>query len=190
VLGWDNIFIVTLLAGGVDPAARRRGTAAGLALGLALRIGALVGVLRLVRVARPFWGEYAPGDVVLVAGGAFLVYKAVAELRHAVKALRTPGAEPAPKVKAPVSGASATIAQIALFDLVFSIDSVMAAIGLTRHLGLMVGAVTLSFVLALLATEALGAFIRRNPAVRALCLVFLFGIGLSLALEGLHFTKP
>ena len=174
VLGWDNVLVITVLAGGVPQGRRRQVTVLGLALAFVLRVAVLAGVLRLFRAG-----------TALLAGGAFLVYKAVVQIHREVE-------EPAPQGHLPTASTSIAFAtvQIAVMDLLFSVDSIAAAVGLTSHLVVIAAAILISFGIVLAAAEGVGNFLRRNPALRILCLAFLLCIGVSLILDGCHQHFP
>ena len=185
VLGWDNVLVITVLAGGVPQGRRRQVTVLGLALAFVLRVAVLAGVLRLFRAGTPIMASYSPADLALLAGGAFLVYKAVVQIHREVE-------EPAPQGHLPTAATSIAFAtvQIAVMDLLFSVDSIAAAVGLTSHLVVIAAAILISFGIVLAAAEGVGNFLRRNPALRILCLAFLLCIGVSLILDGCHQHFP
>lgn len=185
VLGVDNVLVVGLLAAGFPKVHRRRATVFGLSLALGFRIAAVAGFLGLMRLSAPVAGPLSARDLVVIAGGLFLIWKAVREIHREVE---RPSEADAPK-QAPSSFALA-VAQIALLDLVFSVDSIVAAVGLTAHLGLIVAAVVITFAIVLLAANRVSEFIRRNPSLRLLCLAFLVCIGASLVLDGVHQGFP
>lgn len=184
ILGVDNVVVVGVLSAGLPEAHRRAATALGLGFAVLLRIAALAGLTALMAVGRPLIGPVSIGDAVVFGGGLFLIAKAVAEIYRQVD-----GRERGRPAPAPGSFAGA-VAQITALDIAFSVDSVMTAVGLTRYLLILVLAVLASFGIVLLAAQAVGAFVRRNPALRVLCFAFVLCIGASLVLEGLHQRFP
>jgi predicted tellurium resistance membrane protein TerC len=161
----------------------------GLALAMLTRIGLLFGVVGLTRLVRPWLSlagrSYSGRDLVLLGGGVFLLVKGVLEIHRALEG-------PPPHVRrAPLRGGLASlVAQIALIDLVFSLDSVFTAVGLVRELPVMVAAIVVAILVMMWVTRSIGAFIERHPTFRMLALAFLLLIGVALIGEGLHFEIP
>lgn len=185
VLGVDNVLVISLVAAGFPQAHRRRATVIGLSLALIFRVAAVAGFLGLMRLSTPLAGPLTARDLAVIAGGLFLIWKAIREIHHEVERPHESGAP-----KQPPSSFALAVVQIALLDLVFSIDSIVAAVGLTAHLSLIVAAVVVTFAIVLLAAGRVSEFIRRNPSLRLLCLAFLVCIGASLVLDGLHQGFP
>lgn len=185
VLGVDNVLVVSLLAAGFPAKHRRRATTLGLALAVVLRLAAVGGLLSLMKLNEPLVATLSARDLAVIAGGAFLIWKAVTEIHHEVERPNNRGANQPP----PGSFGSA-VAQIALLDLVFSIDSMIAAVALTSQLWVIAGAVVITFGVVLAAAPRVADFIQRNPTLRILCLAFLVCIGISLALDGFHQQFP
>jgi predicted tellurium resistance membrane protein TerC len=187
VLGIDNIIFLSLAANKLPaprrPAARR----IGLSLALVLRIIFLSSIAWIISLSRPvltFWGhDFSWRDIVFFAGGLFLLTKSTREIRSMVE-----GEEHT------ATGAGATmlsvIVQIAMFDIVFSIDSVVTAVGMTEHLAVMITAVVLAMVLMMAASGTVADFVERNPTVKMLALSFLLLIGTSLVADAAHFHIP
>ncbi|MGH7995770.1 MAG: TerC family protein [Opitutaceae bacterium] len=185
VLGVDNVVVVGLLSAGLPDRTRRAAITLGLGIALFLRIGALAALTALLRLEHPVVGPFSAGDLVVLCGGLFLIVKAVGEIHREVE---HPGEEG--DLRRRPGSMAAAVLQITGLDLMFSVDSVMAAVGLTRHLLVLIVAVVLSFGLVLFAAQAVGAFVRRNPALRILSFAFIVCIGASLVLEGFHQHFP
>ncbi|WP_246803959.1 TerC family protein [Desulfosarcina cetonica] len=150
------------------------------------RILMLAIVVALTGLTQPIVATLSVRDLILLAGGLFLLYKAVHEIHHTVEFKEAE--------EHPTNGAgaafAAVISQIVLLDIVFSIDSVITAVGLTQHLWIIVTAVILSFVGILFFAGPIGEFILRHPALKILALSFLITIGVTIFMEGLHKHVP
>ncbi|HEY3814311.1 MAG TPA: TerC family protein [Caulobacteraceae bacterium] len=190
VLGVDNLVFVALLTNKLPEAIRARARSVGLLLALVLRLallGALVFMTGLTAPVLTVMGHgFSIRDLVMIAGGFFLLWKAVGEIHEHV--------DPEPdqkKTSGPVSTAFAiAIVQILLLDLVFSIDSILTAVGMTNQLPIMFLAVTIAVLLMLVASGPLAAFIARNPTVVMLALSFLMMIGMVLIADGFGIEVP
>ncbi len=195
VLGIDNVLVISILSGRLPAAQRDKARYVGLSLALAVRVLMLFGVTWLLKLDQPLAGEFAwvrrtPvvvhlgwmswKDIILVLGGFFLLYKAVAEIHHTVELREEAHGQARSAAYWPVVG------QIVLLDIVFSIDSVITAVGLSKHLWVIIVAVVLSFVVILAFARPIGDFILRNPALKILALAFLVTIGVTIFLEGIH----
>lgn len=196
VLGIDNIVFLTILVGRLPEHQRDRARRIGLALAMLLRIGLLLSI-QWVMGLEATWFEVPlsfldPGsreisarDLILIGGGLFLLTKSTLEIHHKL--------EPAPTHDAPTARAgsfSTTLVQIAVLDLVFSIDSVITAVGMAERIGVMVTAVVLAVVVMMLFAGAVGRFVERNPTFQMLALSFLVLIGVALLGEGLDLHIP
>jgi predicted tellurium resistance membrane protein TerC len=124
-------------------------------------------------------------DIILLGGGLFLLAKSTTEIHHNIDVEHEDDA-----AKPSYLGLGAAVIQIALLDIVFSLDSVITAVGMTNHLPVMVAAVVAAMVVMILAANAVGDFVDRHPSVKMLCLAFLLLIGVALLGEGLHFHIP
>ncbi len=185
VLGVDNILVIAIFVSRLPPERRKKARILGLAIALAARILMLAVVLALTSLTRPLVLTFSVRDLILLAGGLFLLYKAVREIHHTI-ALKD-------EHPAGASGAdtfSSAITQIVLMDIVFSIDSVITAVGLTDELWIIVSAVILSFVAILFFAGPIGEFILHHPALKILALSFLITIGVTIFMEGLHKHVP
>ncbi|HZR07660.1 MAG TPA: TerC family protein [Myxococcales bacterium] len=191
VLGVDNIVFIAILVGRVEAKKRERVRRAGIGLALAIRIGLLFTLSWLMRLTAPllsiFDNELSGRDLILIAGGLFLVAKAAHEM-HA----KLEGPDPdqrAAKVEA--AGVWPVLAQILLLDIVFSLDSVITAVGMASQLWVMVAAMILAVLVMLIFAGGIGDFVDRHPTVKILALSFLLLIGVTLIAEGFgqHISK-
>jgi predicted tellurium resistance membrane protein TerC len=184
VLGIDNLIFISILTNKLPEAQRAKARRLGIGLALGLRLALLGTVAFIVTLTRPIFEAFGHGfswrDLILIAGGLFLVWKATKEIGHSV--------DPAPKEKtaagAATLGFAAAIGQIIAIDLVFSLDSIITAVGMTDHVPVMVVAVLVAVGAMLAAATPLAAFIERNPSVVMLALGFLLMIGMTLIAEG------
>ena len=190
VLGIDNLVFVALVSNKLPEESRRKGRAIGLGLALGLRLVLLSALVFIVRLTQPvltlLGHEFSWRDLILLAGGLFLVWKATSEIRQSVE--NDEEGTDAPRQK-PISFISA-IVQILMLDLVFSIDSILTAVGMTDQLPIMAAAVVIAVLLMLLASGPISAFIHRNPTIVMLALGFLLMIGMALIAEGTGFHVP
>lgn len=186
VLGVDNILVISIFVGRLPEDRRQKARIAGLALALVARVIMLVVVVYLASLTRPLIWNLSLRDLLLLTGGLFLLYKAVREIHHAVEVED----EQPVAASAGGAGAAAVLTQIVLLDIVFSIDSVITAVGLTDKLWIIVVAVVVSFVAILFFAKTIGEFILRNPALKILALSFLVTIGVTIFMEGLHKHVP
>lgn len=186
VLGVDNILVISILVSRLPKEKQELARRIGLGLAVVARIGMLGLVLALASLDDPLpLVHLSVRDLILIAGGLFLLYKAVKEIHHTVELHEEARAQQ------PLKGAfTAAIVQIVLLDLVFSVDSVITAIGLTDHLWVIVTAVIVSFGVILAFARPVGNFILANPALKILALAFLIVIGVTIFLEGFHHHVP
>jgi predicted tellurium resistance membrane protein TerC len=191
VLGIDNLLFISILTNKLPEEQRARARRIGISLALIMRLALLGMIAFIVHLKEPvitlFGHGYSWRDIILIAGGLFLVWKATKEIHHSV--------DPDPaddlfETKKPQIGFSAAIAQILVLDLVFSIDSILTAVGMTDHVPIMVAAVIIAVTVMLLASEPLANFINKNPTVVMLALGFLMMIGMTLIAEGMGFHVP
>lgn len=188
ILGIDNILVITLAVARIDPALRDKARNIGLLLALVLRLAALCGASLLISMRDPVVSlagfHLSVKDLILLSGGLFLTWKAVKEIHHCVE-------HPTTEEGTGIGGAVTTtfasaIFQIVLLDAVFSIDSVITAVGLTSHMQVIILAVLVSFAGVLAFAKPIGDFVVRHAALKILALSFLVCIGMTLILEGLH----
>jgi predicted tellurium resistance membrane protein TerC len=191
VLGIDNLIFISILTNKLPEGSRERARKIGISLALVLRLGLLSTVAIIVQLTEPVFTALGHGfswrDLILLAGGLFLVWKATKEIHHNVDA------DPGPDLfdsKAVALGFGAAVGQILLLDLVFSIDSIVTAVGMTDDIPIMVIAVLAAVTVMLLAANPLANFIAANPTVVMLALGFLLMIGMALIAEGFGAHVP
>jgi predicted tellurium resistance membrane protein TerC len=178
VLGIDNIIFISLLVGKLPAAQQPRARRLGLFLAMFLRIGLLASISWMAKLTAPLFtvlGQQLSGrDLILLTGGLFLIYKATREIHE-----RLEGDEEEANVRAARSFVS-VIVQILLLDIVFSLDSVITAVGMANSLGVMIAAVVLAVGVMMFAAAPIGDFVARHPTIKVLALAFLLLIGVSL----------
>jgi CBS domain containing-hemolysin-like protein len=190
VLGIDNLVFIAILAEKLPPEQRDKARVVGLSLALFMRLGLLFAISWLVTLTKPlitvFDWTFSGRDLILLFGGLFLVYKAVTELHEKIEG------KPELKVATNVvyAGFTAVVAQIVVLDAVFSLDSVITAIGMVDNIYVMMAAMIAAMAVMLLASKPLTSFVNRHPTVVILCLSFLLLIGISLIAEGFGFHIP
>jgi predicted tellurium resistance membrane protein TerC len=185
VLGVDNILVISILVNRLPPAQQHKARMIGLTMAMVARLLMLVLVLALASLTNPIIGRFSVRDMILLAGGLFLLWKAVKEIHHTVE--MKDELEPGQKLYAQLSK---VVTQIVLLDIVFSVDSVVTAIGLTNQLWVIITAVVISFVGILFVSKPIGDFILRHPAIKILALSFLITIGVTIFMEGMHKDVP
>ncbi|MFL5248035.1 MAG: TerC family protein [Myxococcales bacterium] len=190
VLGVDNIVFIAILVARVAAAKRERIRRIGIALALVIRIGLLFTLSWLMQLTAPLFtvagNEFSGRDLILLAGGLFLVAKAAHEMHAKLEGKESQGSPAA----APAA-AGTVLAQILILDVVFSLDSVITAVGMATELWVMITAMVLSVVVMLVSAGAIGDFVERHPTVKILALSFLLLIGVVLIAEGFgqHISK-
>lgn len=189
VLGIDNLLFISIVTNKLPEEKRRRARNIGITMALVLRLGLLSVIAWIVTLTDPvieiFGLDLSWKDMILIAGGLFLVWKATKEIHEQV--------DPRPIYDArdkTTLGVSAAIVQILILDLVFSIDSIITAVGMTEHLPIMVTAVLVAVAAMLIAAGPLSRFVDANPTVVMLALSFLMMIGMTLIAEGLGAHVP
>lgn len=191
VLGIDNLIFISILTNKLPEKHRAKARRIGIGMALFLRLALLSTVAFIVQLTEPvievMGQSFSWKDMILIAGGLFLVWKATTEIHHSMD----PEPEQA-KTETPgvAIGFAAAIGQILLLDMVFSIDSIITAVGMTEHLPIMIIAVVVSVLVMLLAAEPLAKFINDNPTVVMLALGFLIMIGMTLIAEGFGAHVP
>jgi predicted tellurium resistance membrane protein TerC len=186
VLGIDNLIFISILTNKLPEHQRARGRRIGIGLALILRLGLLSTVAFIVQLTAPVFSVFGKAfswrDIILIAGGLFLVWKATKEIHHKVDPDHGPDMFDGGAAAAVTFGG--VIFQILLLDLVFSIDSIITAVGMTEHVPVMVIAVVFAVAVMLLAADPLARFIDKNPTIVMLALGFLLMIGATLIGEG------
>lgn len=185
VLGVDNILVITIFVSRLETKQQNKARVVGLALAMVARLLLLFLLLKLTGLTNPVYLHFSVRDLILIAGGLFLIYKAVKEIHHTVELK-----DEHPSVRNLKSTFSSVILQIVLLDIVFSIDSVLTAIGLTDVVWVIIIAVVLSFGIILIFSKPIGEFIVHNPAIKILALSFLISIGITIFMEGFHKEVP
>ena len=191
VLGIDNLIFISILTNKLPEQDRPRARQIGIGLALFLRLILLSLIAFIVTLTRPLFEAFGHGfswrDLILIAGGLFLVWKATTEIHHSVDT--NPNDDVFDTLKASL-GFGAAIIQIILLDLVFSIDSIITAVGMTDEVPIMFFAVIVAVAVMLTAANPLSNFIAKNPTVVMLALAFLFMIGMTLIAEGFGVHVP
>ncbi len=179
VLGIDNILLISIVTDRLPKDERNKARIMGLSLALGARCLLLLGAAHLLALSSPVLGRFSWKDLILLGGGGFLLFKAVKEIHHVVE---TAGQEHHAAAASATMGAAIT--QILLLDIVFSIDSVITAVGLTDVLWVIYAAVVVSFGAVLIFSQKIAAFVQANAALKILALSFLVTIGVTLCAEG------
>ena len=185
VLGVDNIIFLSILVGRLPAAQQASARVTGLALAMLTRIALLFSIVWLTRLTTP-WFTLGPlgvsgRDLILFVGGVFLVVKSAIEIHHSLQ-----GAAQSHNARALASFA-ATVVQIAIIDIVFSLDSVFTAVGLANELAIMVAAIIIAIGVMMWLAGGISAFIEHHPTVKMLALAFLILVGAALMAEGFHY---
>jgi predicted tellurium resistance membrane protein TerC len=188
VLGIDNVVFISILAGRLRPEERSRARRLGLILAMGMRILLLLSITWVMGLTRPLFSalgrEISGRDLILLVGGLFLLAKSTHEIHNKLE-----GDEGHGTARAAVSFTSVLI-QIMLLDIVFSLDSVITAVGMAEHVGVMIAAVVLAVGVMMFAAAPVSDFVERHPTVKMLALSFLLLIGVSLVAEGFHQHIP
>ncbi len=188
VLGIDNIIFISLVAGGLPKEQQKKARLGGLSAALIMRVLLLLSITWIIGLTEPvltFQGfELSWRDIILIAGGIFLLVKSTLEIHHKVEGKE----ESENKVKANSFGYA--ILQIVLLDIIFSFDSILTAVGLTDQLLLMIIAVVISIIIMMAFARPVGEFVEKHPTIQILALSFLILIGVMLIVEGAHYHVP
>ncbi|NBB13852.1 TerC family protein [Caulobacter sp. SLTY] len=192
VLGIDNLIFISILSNKLPEAHRQRVRRIGIGLALIMRLALLSTIAWIVSLTQPafslFGNSFSWKDLILIGGGLFLVWKATKEIHHSVDP--APTSDLLDKTDVVVTSVGSAVFQIVLLDIVFSIDSILTAVGMTEHLPIMVIAVLVSVTVMLLAADPLANFINKNPTVVMLALGFLLMIGMVLIADGFGMHVP
>jgi predicted tellurium resistance membrane protein TerC len=182
VLGVDNVVFISILAGKLPPEQRKRARTMGLALALITRILLLLSLAWMIRLTEPLFSmlgkDFSGRDLILIVGGLFLIAKSTHEMHGR---LEGEDGEATTRVYPSFWG---VIVQILLLDIVFSLDSVITAVGMVDRIEIMITAVILALVVMLAAAGTISGFVERHPTVKMLALAFLLLIGTTLIVEG------
>ena len=186
VLGVDNVLVLAILVGRLAEAQRQKARVLGLSFALIARIVMILVVLALTNLTRPIISHFSIRDLILLAGGLFLLWKAVREIHHTTELHE----EHDMASRKRIQRSWTVIAEIVLLDIVFSIDSVITAVGLTHHVWIIMTSVLVAFIAILFYAGPVGDFVLRHPALKILALSFLITIGVTIFLEGVHKHVP
>jgi predicted tellurium resistance membrane protein TerC len=188
VLGVDNVIFISILSGKLPKKDQRRARRVGLFAAMFMRIGLLMSLAWIIRLTAPLFTvvgqEISDRDLILIIGGLFLLAKSTYEIHDKLE-----GEEGHASGRVAASFAS-VIVQIMLLDIVFSLDSVITAVGMAEHLWVMVTAVVLAVAIMLVSAEPISSFVHQHPTVKMLALSFLLLIGVSLVAEGFDHHIP
>jgi predicted tellurium resistance membrane protein TerC len=191
VLGIDNLIFISILSNKLPEGQRTRARRLGIGAALIMRLALLATISWITRLTQPVFSalghDFSWRDIILIAGGLFLVWKATKEIHHTV--------DPADGKEHMLEGAvtltlGGAVFQILLLDLVFSVDSIITAVGMTDQIAIMYIAVIAAVAVMLLAADPLAKFIHANPSIVMLALSFLLMIGMTLIAEGMGFHVP
>jgi predicted tellurium resistance membrane protein TerC len=188
VLGIDNVIFISILAGRLPRASQNRARRLGLGLAMIMRVFLLLSLTWIMGLTRPLFGvlgfEVTGRALILVGGGLFLLTKSTREIHE-----RLEGDNESGPVRAAPSFVSVLV-QIALLDMVFSLDSVITAVGMVDHVAIMIMAVVIAVLIMMMFAGVVGDFVERHPTVKMLALSFLLLIGMNLIAEGAGFHVP
>jgi predicted tellurium resistance membrane protein TerC len=188
VLGIDNVVFISLMVSRMHPEQRLTARRVGLLLALIFRIIMLGGIAYIIHLTTPLFSfagyDFSWRDLILITGGLFLLVKGTREMHQDIE-----GEEEGGEASVADTMVSA-ILQIAVIDLVFSIDSIITAVGMAEHVEVMIAAVAVAILVMYFASEPVAAFIERHPTTKMLALSFLLLIGAALIADGFHFHIP
>ncbi len=189
VLGVDNLIFLSILASRLPREKQKLGRRLGLAAALVTRLALLASIAWIVTLSEPIFTYDGFGvswrDIILFVGGLFLIAKSTLEIHHSVE-----GAEHGHEMGGKAPGLWSVVAQIGVIDIIFSLDTVMTAVGMSDHFEIMAFAVLAAVGVMIFAAEPLGHFVEQHPTVKMLALSFLILIGVSLIADALHFHIP
>jgi len=188
ILGIDNIVVISILTGKLPKHQQENARKLGIALAIITRVLFLLSLVWLASLTTKlftiFGNDLSMRDMILIIGGLFLLYKSTHEI-HGVMEIKAEDRKP--KV---LASFSAVVMQILVFDIIFSLDSVITAIGMAQQVGVMIAAVIIAMLLMLVASGAISAFIEKHPSLKMLALSFLLMIGVTLIAEGFELHIP
>ncbi len=189
VLGIDNLVFIAVVAGRLPPEQRDRARRIGLALAVIVRVALLLAITWIMALKKPWFQllghEISGKEFILIAGGLFLIYKATKEIHHKVEHTAEKAA-----ASSAVASFGAVIGQILVIDAVFSLDSVITAVGMVPHKQIMIAAIIISIIIMLVFSKAVTDFVNRHPTIKILALSFLLLIGVMLVAEGFERHIP
>ena len=189
VLGIDNLVFISILTSRCEPKDARRVRQIGLSLAFVFRVVMLFGLTWLIGLTAPLFSVFGMGvswrDIILIGGGAFLIAKATREIHNEVEQRET---DAVPRLA--TSSFTLIVIQLVFIDLIFSLDSILTAIGMAEHIEVMVAAVVIAMIVMYAAAGPVGAFIAEHPTTKMLALAFLLLIGVALVADGFEFHIP
>jgi predicted tellurium resistance membrane protein TerC len=190
VLGIDNVVFISLMVARMAPEQRLMARRIGLSLALVFRVIMLGGIAYVIHLTTPIFSvagyDFSWRDLILSAGGLFLLFKGTREIHEDIEGEQHEEGAPNRVADSMVSA----ILQIAVIDLVFSIDSIITAVGMADHIEVMIAAVAVAILVMYFASDPVAAFIERHPTTKMLALSFLLLIGAALVADGMHFHLP
>ncbi|HWQ25157.1 MAG TPA: TerC family protein [Chlorobaculum sp.] len=188
VLGIDNIIFITIIVGRMPAGQQKAGRVLGLSLAMLTRIALLLSITWVMGLTADLFSIYGHGvsgrDVILIGGGLFLLAKSTHEIHQSLEGGDIETGEGS------TSGFVATLIQIALIDIVFSLDSVITAVGLAKDIPVMILSIMIAVVIMMVASKSIGEFVERHPTIKMLALSFLILVGVTLLAEGAGFEFP
>ncbi len=188
VLGIDNIIFISILVGRLPAEQRDLARQLGLGLAMLARLALLFSIVWVMGLIDPWFSvldnEISGRDIILILGGLFLLAKSTHEIHNSLEIVQQTETATRP------TGFYSILAQIAVLDIVFSLDSVITAVGLVEHISIMVIAIIISVGVMLFSAKPIGLFVDRNPTIKMLALAFLLLIGVTLIAEGLDVHVP
>ncbi|MFA0809819.1 TerC family protein [Microbulbifer epialgicus] len=188
VLGIDNIIFISILVGRLQPKQREPARFIGITLAMVSRLVLLFSIVWIMGLVEPLFSifgmEISGRDIILVGGGLFLIGKATHEIHNSLEGAETDA------TSLGTAGFGVVLLQIAILDIVFSLDSVITAVGLVDEISIMAIAIVLAVIVMLIAAKPIGNFVDRHPTVKILALAFLIMVGLTLVVEGFDVHVP
>jgi predicted tellurium resistance membrane protein TerC len=189
VLGIDNIIFITILAGKLPPEQQKKARNLGIGLAMVMRLGLLAAISVIMKLDTELFNVFGNSisgkDLILILGGLFLLYKSSKEIYHKME-----GENEDAEKKIKTASFGAVLAQILLLDLVFSVDSIITAVGLVEEVWVMYVAVIVTVIIMLFAAAPISNFVNKHPAFKVLALSFLLLIGFTLLIEGFDVHVP
>lgn len=190
ILGIDNIIFIAVIVAKLPRHLQNRGRILGLSLAMLTRIALLLSLFWIMKLTSPLFvlagNEISGRDLILLLGGLFLIYKSTVEIHELASA---PAQKDEPRTLGG-GGFAATLVQIALLDIVFSLDSVITAVGMAKDVEIMIAAIVIAVGVMMFAAKAISRFVDENPTVKMLALAFLLLVGISLIADGLDVHIP
>ena len=188
VLGIDNIIFISILVGRLPQHQREFGRKVGISLAMLTRLALLFSIAWVMGLKEPWFSvlgqEISGRDVILITGGLFLLFKSTHEIHNSLEGVEEDTNIPK------VAGLASVLVQIAILDIVFSLDSVITAVGLVDHVSIMAIAIIIAVGIMLIAAKPIGDFVDRHPTIKILALSFLILVGVTLIVEGFDVHVP